>query len=414
MLRLIDPDLNEMPGDGISGLSGNMKVFVIPTWHPTPTKPLWCNWILPHIAMLRESGVETYVLQLGLDGETMPEATDPWRQPIRLLNDRHLYVPVPNTTKRYQRSRFFYGALLRKYAVRMREVYRMAVEQWGKPDILHAHVSLPGGYLAAGLGQEFSIPVIVQEHYSGFESDARFPWRTGCFVREMGRQIQGFYAVSKGYASRIARTGLLRVNGVLPNPVDTDLFAPTSARSGGSFRIITTGNLGAIKGTDILFEALRMLPDDLHWFARLFGEMGDRNGFSRWLDAPGLSDRVSLPGKISQADLVRAYSQSDLFVVSSHSETANVSMLEAMACGVPVVTTCCGGPETLIDESVGLTIKPNDPRSLAEGILQVARDPGRYERTALRRFVVERYSKPAVAKQVLEVYRRALNGRVAV
>jgi len=386
-----------------------MKVFVIPTWHPTPTRPLWCNWILPHIDLLRESGVDAYVLQLGLDDEPIPGGTDPWAQPIRLLNERHLYVPVPRAKKRHQRTRIFYGAFLRNYTDRLRDVYRQAVGRWGKPDIMHAHVSLPGGYAASYLGREFDIPVIVQEHSSGFESDARFPWRVGCYVREMGRRIQGFYAVSPGYAERIRRTGLVNVTGVLPNPIDTDLFTlGRRLRRSEHFRIVTAGNMGRYKGVDLLFDALYRLMPHLDWQLTLFGDASQREAFSRWLDDADFSHRLSLPGKVSQAELHRAYSESDLYVVSSRLETANVSMLQAMACGVPVVTTCCGAPETLIDDSVGIAVAPNDSVALAEGILQFARDARRFDPQAVRRFVVERYSKPVVAKKVMEAYQAAL------
>jgi glycosyltransferase involved in cell wall biosynthesis len=224
----------------------------------------------------------------------------------------------------------------------------------------------------------------------------------------MGRQIRGFYAVSPGYAKRIERTGLICVSGVLPNPVDTDLFRPEFAENKEIFRIVTTGDLGLLKGTDLLFEALRLLPNDLNWSVTLFGEVGDCTRFSQWLENQFFANRVSLPGKVSQADLVRAYSLSDLFVVSSRSETANISMLEAMACGLPVVTTCCGGPETLIDDTVGIAVQPNDPQTLATGILQVARNPQLYDRDAQRRFVLERYSKPVVAKRVIDAYQVAL------
>ena len=388
-----------------------MRVFVVPTWHPTATRPLWCNWILPHIALLRENGVEAYVLQVGLDGEPVREETAPWTQPIRFLNDHHLYVPVPVPARPYQRTSLFYGAYLRRYAERMREVYRLAVRKWGRPDILHAHVSLPGGYLAAQLGQEFGIPVIVQEHYSGFESDARFPWRVGCFVREMGARIQGFYAVSPGQAARIERTGLVSVTGVLPNPIDTDLFtlAPREQNdSSGSFDIVTAGNMNLPKGADLLFEALHRLPAEIDWRLTIFGDIPHRKTFARWLDDPWFSSRLSSLGKVPQPELARAYSQSDLYVVSSRIETANVSMLQAMACGVPVVTTSCGAPETLIDDSVGISVKPNDPQALAEGILEFVRSPRRFDPQLLRRFVVERYSKRVVAEQVIEVYRRTL------
>jgi L-malate glycosyltransferase len=389
-----------------------VRVFVIPTWHPTPTRPSWCNWILPHVAMLREEGIDVYILQLGLDDEPIPEGTDPWQQPIRLLGEHHLYVPVPRPTRRYQCSRFCYGAFLRRYINRLRDVYRIAVDQWGRPEIMHAHGSLPSGYAAACLGGESAIPVIVQEHYTGFESDARFPWRTGCYVEEMGRWIQGFYAVSPGYAQRIERTGLINVTGVLPNPIDTDLFvAAPRVQQDHALQIVTAGNMDLRKGTDILFQSLHRIMPTLDWRLTIFGDTSQRGLFSRWLDDPHFSRRVSLPGRVSQRELQKAYSQSDLYVVSSRIETANVSMLEAMACGVPVVTTSCGAPETLIDETVGIAVKANDPAALAEGIMQAARNAARYDRKVLRRFVVDRYSKPVVAEMVVNAYQESLRGR---
>ncbi len=290
----------------------------------------------------------------------------------------------------------------------MRDVYLEAVERWGAPDILHAHVSLPGGYLAARLGQEFAVPVIVQEHYSGFLSEARFWWRKGCFVKEMGRHIQGFYAVSPSFAERINRSGLLRVSGVLPNPIDTDLFRLENRRINPKvFRIVTTGDMGWGKGTDILFEALRMLPRSCDWHLTLFGDTRERKRFENWLRDPAFAERVSLPGKVPPTELAREYSRSDLFVVSSRIETANVSMLEAMACGMPVVATRCGGPEGLLDTSVGLLVENEKSSLLAQAILTMFERQNDYSADRLRQFVLHRYSKPAVRRLVLNAYESA-------
>lgn len=359
--------------------------------------------------MLRENGIEAYVLQLGPEGNPSVMGADSWLQPIRFLNEEHLYAPVPQLSASYQQTRFFYGSWLRKYTNRLREIYQIAVNQWGKPDIIHAHVSLPGGYVAASLGKEFNIPVVVQEHYTGFESDARFPWRTGHFVREMGRRIQGFYAVSPGYAERIRRTGLVRVTGVLPNPIDTGFFVPARCGSNGKpFKIVTAGNMDRRKGTDLLLEALRLLIPKLDWHLTIFGDTSQSARFAHWLHDRQFSARVSLPGKVPQSELATAYCGSDLYVVSSRIETANVSMLEAMACGIPVVTTSCGAPETLIDCSVGVAVDNNNPKSLADGILEVAQASERYQPSILRQFVIDRYSKSVVFRLVLEAYQRAI------
>lgn len=131
--------------------------------------------------------------------------------------------------------------------------------------------------------------------------------------------------------------------------------------------------------------------------------------YKQWLNIDKFADRVTLPGKVSQTDLVSAYSNSDLYIVSSRIETANVSMLQAMACGAPVVTTSCGAPETLIDDSVGIAVAPDNPEALAEGIMHIAKTPHKYDREQLRQFVLDRYSKPVVANLIAKAYSDAIS-----
>ena len=158
------------------------------------------------------------------------------------------------------------------------------------------------------------------------------------------------------------------------------------------------------KGTDVLLEALRRLPGSLDWSLTLFGNTAGRSRYARWLDDPRLAPRVSLPGKVSQAQLAGAYAAGDVYVVSSRIETANVSMLQAMACGASVVTTRCGAPETLLDDSVSISVKPDSPTEMAEAIARVATRRTRFDRRRQREFVVERYGKRAVAEKIIKAY----------
>lgn len=379
----------------------------MPSWHPTPTKPHYCRWIVPHIEMLKRHGFETSVLHLGI-GDAIGCS---WAEPIEDLTDRHLYCAVPGLNSRYQRLRWTYRSWLERAFPRMDEIYDEAVRRWGKPDVIHAHVSLPGGYFAAKLGQRHGVPVIVQEHYSGFESDARLPWRVGCLAREVGRSVAGFYAVSPGYARRIENTRLVKVAGVLPNPIDTDFFHPGDpsrlrrCRS-HEIRIVTTGGVCWLKGSDLLLQALVEISRQRQVRATIFGPCEDLAPFGKWLCHPNVTSSVVMAGVVDQERLRDAYCSSDLYVVSSRSETANVSMLEALACGIPIVTTACGGPETLVDHTVATIAAPNDPAALAQSILQEA-ESGNRNIEKLRNFVQTRYSMPVVARAVEAAYEAA-------
>jgi glycosyltransferase involved in cell wall biosynthesis len=85
-------------------------------------------------------------------------------------------------------------------------------------------------------------------------------------------------------------------------------------------------------------------------------------------------------------------------------------MLEAMACGVPVVTTRCGGPESLIDDTVGVSVRSKRPEELADAILEIVRNRGHYDAARLRQFVQERYSKQKVGQMMIASYEKAIEG----
>ena len=359
--------------------------------------------------MLRDHGHDAYVLQLGLDPNDSLVKESTWSSPIFEISEGHLFSAVPIPSEKYQRTCLGYHFFLKKYVAKFREMFLVAVDLWGLPDVIHAHVSLPGGFIASVIGKEFNIPVIVQEHYSGFESDAKFWWRVGKFARDMGENIDGFYAVSPGFAARIKATKIIHVDGVLPNPINTELFNFSKKKKAvGVFKIVTAGNLCALKGSDILINALRLIPPGIHWEAFFCGSFNNKESYAHLLNDHNLIGKVHFLGKVQQEELAELYSTADLYVVSSRSETANVSMLEAMACGAPVLTTECGGPETLIDETVGVKIPRNNPLEMNKEIMKFILGEYRFNRLNLREFILKNYSTNSVIQKVISAYHLAI------
>ena len=132
------------------------------------------------------------------------------------------------------------------------------------------------------------------------------------------------------------------------------------------------------------------------------------NEFDEWLSKASFKSRISFYGQVTQEELTKTYSLCDLYVVSSRVETANVSMLEAMACGCSVVTTSIGAPETLINDDVGIAVPTENPKLMAEAILTSSQR--KYNKADLREFVIQNYSKEAVVGKMQEAYKRALEG----
>jgi len=376
-----------------------MNVFIIPAWHPTPEKPNWCNWIKPHIEMAKAVCSNVTVLQVDLESNTNNED-------ILKLNENHYYISAGNKKNKFHRTKLFYGKILNNYIVKLEKLFLNAIEINGKPDLIHAHVSMPAGYGAAFIGKKYDIPVIVTEHYSGFFSDIKYPWRIGKFYKKMRTMIDGFYVVSPGYAKRIKNKSKIEVDGVLTNPVNTQLFKmDNSHEKGDVLHLVSTGTIGKIKGTDLFLKALKLLPDTLNWKLTLIGKQPSKN-LTYWqvLIKSIPEKKIKLISFLTQEELKTVYSNSDIYIVSSRIETANVSMLEAMACGCYVITSRIDAPETLVTNEVSETFN-NTPEGLAQAIINVSQKK-MPDRETLRNFVIENYSYKALEQKLINVYEK--------
>ena len=122
----------------------------------------------------------------------------------------------------------------------------------------------------------------------------------------------------------------------------------------------------------------------------------------------GVAAQVEFVGRQTKSELVRLYQGAELFVLSSNQEGLGISVLEAMACGTPVVATRCGGPESvLVDGETGFMVPLNDDAAMAERLIQLLSDPPLMVkmRENCVRVARETFSRPIVEKILLQAFR---------
>lgn len=123
----------------------------------------------------------------------------------------------------------------------------------------------------------------------------------------------------------------------------------------------------------------------------------------------GIADHVRFLGRRSSAELVELYQHALCFVLSSAEEGLGIVIQEAMACGRPVLSTRCGGPETLIvDEKTGILTPVGDVDALRRGIVRLVENPAlrREMGAASRQRVEEHYSEEVAKEPFLKVYEK--------
>lgn len=200
----------------------------------------------------------------------------------------------------------------------------------------------------------------------------------------------------------------------IPNGVDADVFCPGPAPDNSSPRIIFVGRLIASKGVPLLVRALRQLVDTgIDAQLDLVGDGPERQGLQHLAAELGLSGRMTLHGSVyGVAALLQGAS---VFVLPSFIEGMSNAVIEAMACGLPVITTRVGASPDLIDDGVsGLLMEAGDGHALQAALQKVLedRDLARRLGRAARQVVEARLSIDTITGRYIDLYADLMENRI--
>jgi glycosyltransferase involved in cell wall biosynthesis len=196
------------------------------------------------------------------------------------------------------------------------------------------------------------------------------------------------------------------------NGVDEKRFYPVHDRVLTDKYVLYTGILRARKGLfDLLDCAEQVCSVDptvkfvISGTGPFFGKVESE------IQRKGLHEKVILPGYVTRAKLIELYQNATIHVVPSHYEGLPTVLLEAMACGLPVVATDIGGNREVISNGVnGFLVPPKTPKVMAETILNLLGDNGLRERTgkAARKTIEKQYTWDKIADHFTSIYESAL------
>ena len=287
-------------------------------------------------------------------------------------------------------------------------------------DLVFATFAYPHGYAATRLARELEIPCVVKVRGSDLHAlPAGGPRRKR--TADALRDADAVVAVSEHLKEIAIRLGARpdRVS-VLPNGVDASAF-PVILRAEARRLLgldtdrkilLFIGSLLPVKGVDLLLCAFAKHASALQATRRplliVAGEGPMRSRLERLAARGGLSDAVRHLGQISREDVALWMNAADAVALPSRNEGCPNVVLEALACGTPVVASRVGAVPDLLDDSCGLMVEPNDPAAFAAAL--GAAIERQWNRSAIRRRV-EAMSWEANAKRLHDILQRAVASR---
>jgi glycosyltransferase involved in cell wall biosynthesis len=283
----------------------------------------------------------------------------------------------------------------------------------GPADVLHAN-SFLSACAALSIGSRRRRPVVYTEHWSIF-----LPENPGVLTRGQLRlarlalsRADVVLPVSEHLANAFRRLEPRARYRVIRNTFDDRVFHPPSDRPSPrpTRRLLTVGLLnGNRKGVDILLEAIALLAgrrEDLT--LDVIGDGADRPQLEALAQRLGLSDVVAFQGAKVKQEIAEQLREADLFVLASRYENNPCAVIEALACGLPVVAPRVGGLPEIVDEHNGLLARPHDAADLAEQIDAALDRDGRWDRGEIATRALRSYGRVAVGAEIADAYEEAL------
>jgi glycosyltransferase involved in cell wall biosynthesis len=282
------------------------------------------------------------------------------------------------------------------------------IRKHGIPDIIHAHTTVFAGVFAEYLSKKIRRPFVITEHASHFGRH-RYPRWQLTLAKKAVLSADQFIVVSAFLKKSIEsslRVDLTRAK-VIPNVLASHFTElPINVRAiPQKACFINIGSMNENKGQARLIEAFSILLQDYSDVSLIIVGNGElEKSLKERVAQLGLECQVEFKGHVQNESIPELFKQCDALVVASRYETFGVVAIEAMAAGLPVITTPCGGVESVLPAGAGFVSNGYGAKDIATSMREfVGVGVGRSAKE-IQLHAVSLYGPVNVASQLLRVY----------
>lgn len=288
--------------------------------------------------------------------------------------------------------------------------------QWGKPDILHVHVAMKAGLIAPKFKKRWNLDYLVTEHWTGYYPHAKPNFHTMGFAysrmnRKILQQASLLLPVSKALGQLMQHQAPRVPFQVVPNVVNTQLFYEREASVNHSFRFLHFSYLNEQKNPRAIIDAcLTTWKKGYQFECYLIG--ASRIELVAYAHEIGLPERVLhvLPA-IPYQEVAQWMRKGDALMLFSKWENLPCVVLEALCCGLPVISADVGGISEVIHAQNGLLLKKYEVHELAAAMEEMLLHSGNYSANTISREACEQFNYQKIGHQLAQIYQQIIKGK---
>ncbi|WP_373766302.1 glycosyltransferase [Glaesserella sp.] len=382
-----------------------MHILFLPSWYPLNAGDLNGSFFREQAKALAKAGMTVGIVVPQLRSITLGKKAILGSYQTEVWEDGNIIAYMKHGVRWFPRIPYIDMNMWVKEGLVAFEKY---IQEQGKPDVIHVHSIVSAGPLALKIYKKYKIPFCITEHSTVFGRNLVESWKWK-ILEESARFAKAKIAVSASLADTLKQKLTHDDWDVIPNLLD-EFFVSNYQVKDKKNQICAVGFLHEKKGFDILISAFALIHQDYPNLKLCIGGDGaQRQRLMQLIEQLNLQEKVMLLGRLSRSEVCYLMQESLFYVVSSHIETFGVVAIEALSQGLPVVSTRCGGTESILVEGDGIFVDVNSVEALAKGMIELLEKYDDYDVESIRRRCVERFAEKAFVEKMERVYRNCIN-----
>ncbi|MBU5456191.1 glycosyltransferase [Caproiciproducens sp. MSJ-32] len=378
-----------------------MHVMFVPSWYHNKRNPVHGSFFKEQAQALQEAGVKITVAY-----------NEIW--PLTLLGRVKervgLSYKIEDNLKTYRYKNFNYlpknSKMFSIFNKRLEKLYKEITKNEGKVDIIHCQSSFWAGISCLYIAQKYNIPLIITEH----SSLKRAVYIKNSYIPLVKKSYLGadvLIAVGNGLKNELyeltGRKDIRVINNLLP----TENFYINEYKN-EDFTFFSLAFLEGEKGMDVLIKAFAKYFNNKNAKLIIGGDGSQKQELIKLCKNLNLEGQVKFLGALNREEVAYHMSKCDAFVLASKHETFGVVYIEALASGKPIIGTYNGGAEDIINENNGLLVEVDNVDALGKAMVKIKENIAIYNSEEIRKECIEKYSKEAVTRKIINVYNSLL------